>query len=85
LPPPPDIVGVMRTGSVIMLVGATLLVIGALVRFAPGLFSWFGHLPGDIRIEGESSRVFFPLTSMILVSVALTIIANLVAGLFRDR
>jgi hypothetical protein len=85
LPPPPDIVGVMRTGSVIMLVGATLLVIGALVRFAPGLFSWFGHLPGDIRIEGESSRVFIPLTSMILVSVALTVIANLVAGLFRDR
>lgn len=68
-----------------MLVGAGLLILGALVRFAPGLFSWFGNLPGDIRIENGDSRVFIPITSMVLVSVGLTIIANIVGMIVRDR
>jgi hypothetical protein len=68
-----------------MLVGLGLLVVGALVRFMPGLFSWFGNLPGDVRAEGQSSRVFFPLTSMIVVSVALTVIVNVIGWFFRDR
>ncbi len=68
-----------------MLIGATLLVVGALVRFFPGLFSWFGNLPGDIKIEGENSRVFIPITSMLLVSIGLTVIVNLVNSIFRDR
>lgn len=68
-----------------MLIGAAVLVVGALVRFAPGLFSWFGHLPGDINIEGENSRVFIPITSMIIISVVLTVIVNLVGWVLRDR
>lgn len=68
-----------------MVIGAGVLVVGALVRFAPGLFSWFGNLPGDIRFEGESSRVFIPVTSMIVVSIALTLIVNVVGWVFRDR
>ena len=75
----------MRVGSVLMIIGAAIVVTGAVVRFAPGLFSWFGNLPGDIRIENEGSRVFIPITSMILVSVVLTVIVNLVGSLFRGR
>jgi uncharacterized protein HemY len=56
-----------------------------LVRFAPGLFSWFGNLPGDIRIEGDNTRVFIPITSMIIVSVVLTLVVNIVGWAFRDR
>lgn len=68
-----------------MLVGAAVLATGALLRFAPGLFSWFGNLPGDIHIGGESSRVCIPITSMIVVSVALTLIVNVVGWVFRER
>jgi len=68
-----------------MLIGASVLVLGALVRFAPGLFTWFGNLPGDIRIENEGSRVFVPITSMIVVSIALTLVVNLFGWVFRDR
>ena len=75
----------MRLGNVLMLIGVAVLVLGALVRFAPGLFSWFGNLPGDIHIERENSRVFIPLTSMIVVSVVLTVVVNVVGTLFRDR
>lgn len=68
-----------------MLVGAALLVLGALVRFAPDLFSWFGNLPGDIRIESENSHVFIPVTSMILVSIVLTVVVNVVTSILRNH
>lgn len=81
----PNTLRSMRVGNILMIAGASLLVIGALVRFAPGLFSWFGHLPGDIDIQGENSRVVIPITSMIVVSVALTVIVNVVGMFLRDR
>jgi uncharacterized protein HemY len=68
-----------------MLIGVCVVLVGALVRFAPGLFSWFGHLPGDVRIEGDNSRVFIPITSMIVVSIALTLVVNAVAWVLRNR
>jgi len=60
-----------------MLLGAVLLVIGALGHFAPWVFNWFGKLPGDIRVETERVKFFFPLTSMIIVSVLLSLLAYL--------
>lgn len=75
----------MRFGNLLMLIGAGVIVIGALVRFAPGLFSWFGSLPGDIDIRRENSRVFIPITSMIVVSIFLTVVVNLVGSIFRNR
>ena len=68
-----------------MVIGAAVLAIGALVRFAPGMFGWFGNLPGDIDIRGENSRVIIPITSMIVVSVVLTLVVNLIALIFRNR
>lgn len=75
----------MRVGNVLMLIGAGVLVVGALVRFAPGLFSWFGNLPGDVSFQGENSRVYIPITSMIVISVVLTLIVNVVGWIFRGR
>ena len=37
----------------------------------------FGRLPGDIAIEGERGGLSFPIASMIVVSVILTILLNL--------
>lgn len=73
----------MRVGNLLILAGGALVVVGLLVRFAPGLFSWFGNLPGDIRVEGERSRVFIPFTSMILISVVGSLLLNLIARFFR--
>jgi hypothetical protein len=61
----------------IMIAGAILLIMGAIMHLAPWLLSWFGKLPGDIRIESERGKVFIPITSMIIVSIVLTIIINI--------
>ncbi|MEJ2297255.1 MAG: DUF2905 domain-containing protein [Woeseiaceae bacterium] len=64
-------------GKLIIYAGLVLILVGAVVQYAPWLVSWFGRLPGDIRIQGDKGGVFIPLTSMIIISVVLTIIVNL--------
>jgi hypothetical protein len=58
-------------------IGLVLVGLGLLLYFAPGALSWFGRLPGDINIERGNTRFFFPLTSMIIISVVLTVLVNL--------
>ncbi len=60
-----------------MILGALLLVTGALLHFAPWSLNWFGKLPGDIRIETEQGKIFIPITSMLIISVVLTVVLNI--------
>jgi len=61
----------------LIVAGAALLLLGIAWHCFPWLLSWFGRLPGDIRIESERSRVFIPITSMVILSVVLTVLINL--------
>lgn len=63
-------------GKWLIIAGAVLVLVGALVQFAPWTVSWFGRLPGDIRYESGTTRVYIPITSMILVSVILSLIVG---------
>ncbi len=67
-----------NTGKYILLFGALLVVIGIIVYFLHDKLHWIGHLPGDIRIEKEAFRFYFPITTMILFSLLATLIINLV-------
>jgi len=67
----------MPAGKMLLILGLVIMVIGAILTWAPGLLSWFGKLPGDVRIEKEGSGFYFPIVSMIIVSIALTILMNL--------
>ena len=67
-------------GLLIFRAGVSLALVGLIVYY--GGFSWFGRLPGDIRYQGENTRVFFPVTSMILASVVLTLLVNLLRRWF---
>jgi ABC-type transport system involved in cytochrome bd biosynthesis fused ATPase/permease subunit len=48
-------------------------------HFALTLGRALGHLPGDIRIEREAVRVYFPVVSMLLVSI----VASILLSVFR--
>jgi Protein of unknown function (DUF2905) len=61
-------------GLILVGLGALLAVAGLVVYW--GGFSWFGRLPGDIRYESGSTRIFVPLTSMVLLSILLTVLLN---------
>ena len=59
------------TGLLVIILGVGFIVVGLLIY--AGALSWFGRLPGDIRYEGTNSRVYVPITSMIVVSVVLSL------------
>ena len=67
----------MNMGKWLMILGVLVVLVGAALQFAPWLVSWFGKLPGDLRIGSGNTRVFIPITSMLLLSIILTIIVNL--------
>jgi hypothetical protein len=57
-------------GEALAMAGAGLLVLGLLLW--SGALGWFGRLPGDIRFEREGVRVYFPIVSMVVVSLVLS-------------
>lgn len=69
----------MNPGKALLFLGLAIALIGALLWRIPGLFSWFGRLPGDINIERENSSFHFPVVTMLVVSVILSILLNLLA------
>ena len=60
--------------------GICLIVIGFLIY--SGGFNWFGKLPGDIRYESERTGIYIPIVSMLLVSLALSLIFYLLRKFF---
>jgi len=62
-------------GRVLLIIGVVLVVVGGLAML--GVRLPFGRLPGDIAIEGERGGIYFPIVTMIVVSVILTILVNL--------
>ena len=62
-------------GRLVLIIGLVLVLIGGLAAF--GIRLPFGRLPGDIAIEGERGGIYIPIVTMIILSVVLTILANL--------
>lgn len=59
-------------GKYIFLIGVVLIVIGLIFWLAGDKFSWFGNLPGDIRVERKNFRFYAPIMSMLLLSILLS-------------
>lgn len=66
----------------LVLAGILLAVAGLIIWFAGDKLNWIGHLPGDIRIEKEHFRFYFPITTMIIISILLTLIIRIIRKLF---
>jgi len=64
----------MGASRVLIALGAVLIAAGVLIRFAGRLPLKLGRLPGDIFIHGKNSSFYFPVTTCILLSVALSLL-----------
>ena len=67
-------------GAILVALGVGLILVGLLIW--SGSLSWFGRLPGDIRVERETVRVYVPIASMLVVSVVVSLVLYLVRRLF---
>jgi Protein of unknown function (DUF2905) len=66
-----------QTGKYILIAGVFIVIAGIVIYFFHDYFKWVGKLPGDIRIEREHFRFYFPLATMVVISVIVTIIINI--------
>ena len=69
-------------GKILIIAGVILIIAGIIIYFSGNKLGWIGHIPGDIRIEKENVRFYFPITTMIILSIALSIIIWLARKLF---
>lgn len=72
----------METGKFIVLIGILIVVAGLIIMLFGNKLTWIGNLPGDIRIERGNTRFYFPVVTMILVSIILTVLFRLFQRLF---
>lgn len=70
------------TGKVIIIVGVVIVLAGLVVYFFHDKLNWIGRLPGDVRIEKENFRFYFPITTMIVLSLLITLIAQIIRRFF---
>lgn len=61
----------------LIVLGALAVIVGLVWLFAPSI-PWLGKLPGDIVIERDNFRFYFPVVTCILLSLLLSGIAWLV-------
>lgn len=62
-------------GRILLIIGVLIAIVGVLAML--GVRLPFGRLPGDIAVEGERGGFYFPIVTMLVISVVLTILANL--------
>ena len=67
-------------GLRIAALGLGIVLLGLLVW--SGALNWFGRLPGDVRIERETVRIYLPIVSMLVISVVLSLVFHLARRFF---
>ncbi len=67
-------------------IGAGLLIVlgGIIIYFFGDKLGWMGNLPGDIRIEKENFSFYFPITTMIILSIVLSLLLTVIVRFFRS-
>lgn len=67
-----------EAGRWLIVIGLLVVMSGLLLYFWGNHFRWIGYLPGDIRIEKENFRFYFPLTTMVILSLLVNVVVRLV-------
>jgi len=73
-------VGNRALGQLIVMLGLILIVVGLVTM--RGWLGWFGHLPGDVRVERENMRVYVPIVSMLLISILFSVLSYVLRRIF---
>jgi len=70
-----------HTGRILIIAGIVLIFTGIILLITGNKPGWLGHLLGDIRIERDNFRFYFPVTTLIIISLILNLIIWLIRKL----
>lgn len=73
-----SVLAMIPIGRLLIIVGVVLIILGIILSYS-SFFSFLklGRLPGDITIKRENFSFYFPITTCILLSLILTLVAYL--------
>ena len=75
-------INMQQIGKILVVIGIILCILGLIFYFAGNKLNFIGRLPGDIRIEKDNFRFYFPITTMILISIIVTIVFKIIKKFF---
>jgi len=64
----------MQTAKLLIFFGIVLILSGVGWMYFGNFLNWFGKLPGDFHYKSENTSVFFPFTSMLIISLLTSIL-----------
>ncbi len=70
-------------GKILITFGLILISVGLTIYFFGDKLSWFGNLSGDFIYKGENMRLYFPIASLLIVSIVLTLIFNIFSQIIK--
>ena len=73
----------MNLGKILIILGTFLAIIGGVMLLAGRHFPFLGKLPGDIHFKGERFEFHFPVTTCLIVSLVLTLVAFIIFRVVR--
>ena len=73
----------MEIGKILITLGVFFLGLGILVYFFGDKMNWFGNLYGDIKIVKSNYGFYFPITSMVIISIIVTFLINFFSRFFK--
>jgi hypothetical protein len=68
-------------GKLIFGVGVILVLVGLVIWLFSDKLGWLGNLPGDIKIERPGFSLYFPIATMLLISLLLSLVMWLIGKL----
>ena len=71
-----------NAGKYIIIAGIVVVFAGIIIYFFHDKLHWIGRLPGDIRVEKENFKFYFPITTMIIFSMLATLIIQVIRRMF---
>jgi len=69
-------------GLLLIIAAFVIALVGVVIYFFGSSFSWFGNLPGDLKVERENFTFYFPMATMLLLSLILSIIIKIILYFF---
>lgn len=65
------------TGRILLIVGGAIVVLGLILILSQHV-PFLGKLPGDILIKKDGFTFYFPVVTLLIVSILLTIIISVI-------
>ncbi|MGB8707909.1 MAG: DUF2905 domain-containing protein [Dehalococcoidia bacterium] len=64
-------------GKILLIVGGIIVILGLVLIFSQHI-PFLGKLPGDIFIKKEGFSFYFPIVTLLVLSILVTIIVNVI-------